>query len=136
MQVESSTTITMEDEMEEEEIIDDDEEEEEIAEEEDEEEEERERERDAKRNDKVQRQKQQQQGGEASMALSLRDDEDSLPTGCTNIDALDENDPQWATVYVNQIYDNLKENEVIPPPLHFFTHFPVLYLGSSSSFIF
>jgi len=134
MQVESSTTITMQDEMEEE--IIDDEEEEEIAEEEEEEEEERERERDAKRNDKVQRQKQQQQGGEASMALSLRDDEDSLPAGCTNIDALDENDPQWATVYVNQIYDNLKENEVIPPPLHFFTHFPVLYLGSSSSFIF
>jgi len=35
-----------------------------------------------------------------------------LPIGCTNIDEVDENDPQWVTDYVNSIFTYLRENEV------------------------
>jgi cyclin A len=49
---------------------------------------------------------------EATSIVTVPREKILLPIGCTNIDEVDENDPQWVTDYVNSIFTYLRENEV------------------------
>jgi hypothetical protein len=49
---------------------------------------------------------------EATSLVTVPREKILLPIGCTNIDEVDENDPQWVTDYVNSIFTYLRENEV------------------------